>query len=207
MASAPSWRVHDLLRIDALTDMQDAPSWVACALGRAPWVVVRRARRDTGLVPVGVRGSARSERHAASIGEAAILQVLSPEMLVAAPIDPARCSVPALALLAWLKPVLEDFALTWGPTGSVGFELASGQPTVKDSSDLDLVIRCPERLPAGHAKRLRDALVDCARRAGRLADAQIEVPAGAVSLQELAAGGRVLLRTAQGPRLTSDPWS
>jgi len=38
-------------------------------------------------------------------------------------------------------------------------------------------------------------------------DAQIETPGGAVALAEYAvASGSVLVRTADGPRLVTDPW-
>jgi phosphoribosyl-dephospho-CoA transferase len=42
---------------------------------------------------------------------------------------------------------LANLPLAYGPTGSIGFELASALPMATSASDLDLIIRAPERLP------------------------------------------------------------
>ncbi|MCL2770469.1 MAG: hypothetical protein FWD42_10240, partial [Solirubrobacterales bacterium] len=61
-------QTHSLLRIDcaaALLGASPPPGWVTEALLRAPWVVVRRAPLQDGLLPVGVRGAVRAARFAA----------------------------------------------------------------------------------------------------------------------------------------------
>jgi phosphoribosyl-dephospho-CoA transferase len=92
--------------------------------------------------------------------------------------------------------------LAWGPTGSVGFELATGVAAASTDSDLDVVVRAPEPLPLGNAREIADHL----NRLPTCVDAQLDTPAGAVMLSEYARGDRVLLRTPDGPRLTWDPW-
>lgn len=58
-------RPHDLLwglRPEHLP--QEAPAWARAALGGHVPVVVRRAPAESGWVAVGIRGSAREQRHA-----------------------------------------------------------------------------------------------------------------------------------------------
>jgi phosphoribosyl-dephospho-CoA transferase len=62
--------------------------------------------------------------------------------------------IPALKVLAGLEEKLPSFPLTYGPIGSIGFELASGYPTATSISDLDLLIRVPERLSMQLAQEL-----------------------------------------------------
>ena len=61
---------HELLRLCepiALTADEPVPPWVEPALRRTPWVVVRRGRVRDRMMPVGVRGPARSQRFAAYV--------------------------------------------------------------------------------------------------------------------------------------------
>ncbi len=138
---------HDLIRLrgpTALAADEPVPSWVEPALRRTPWVVVRRGHVREGLIPVGVRGMARSQRFAAFLAVSEVAERLSPEDL-AAPrivIEPGRMdAVPALAALSRVAPILSRRGYRWGPGGSVGFELATGVPTATPSSDLDLILR------------------------------------------------------------------
>jgi phosphoribosyl-dephospho-CoA transferase len=108
--------------------------------------------------------------------------------------------LPALSTLQTARPMMEATGLPWGPTGSVGFELATGVTAASPDSDLDLVIRMPDGT-AG----LLPLLVALHRElsgVGVRVDCQVESPIGAIALAELA-GGRpdVLVRTAEGPRL------
>jgi len=95
-----------------------------------------------------------------------------------------------------------SLGLAWGPTGSVGFELATGTAVAGPASDLDVVIRAPELWSLARARELAD---DLARLPVRV-DMQLDTPSGAVALAEYARGGRVLLRTPDGPKLVNDPW-
>ncbi|SAK68225.1 Phosphoribosyl-dephospho-CoA transferase [Caballeronia arationis] len=199
-------RPHDLLRLvpDAPA-FADAPAWVADALARAPWVVVRRAPRLDAAIPVGVRGSTRSERFGTWLHPRDVASVIAPEDLR----SPAssRSTLPAFALLRAVAPLLDATGCVWGPTGSAGFELASGVATVTPASDLDLVMRAPEPLARERAAALFDTLSNAARHAATRIDVQIETRDAAFSLGEFARPNlRVMLRCADGPKLVADPW-
>jgi phosphoribosyl-dephospho-CoA transferase len=233
---------HDLLRI-APTTWDDAPAWVAAALQRAPFVVVRRgspvgdgslrsvapydlsahdlascdARADApsaqgapgheraapGLIAVGVRGLTRSERFGTRLDSGRILEVIRPETLRT--VAPAR-ALPVFAALARIAPICEATGFAWGPTGSVGFELASGIATASEASDLDLLMRVPARLEQQVAMGWLERL-EAAAGATRI-DVQIETGEGAFSLAEFAGSrGRVLMRRADGPVRFAEPWA
>jgi phosphoribosyl-dephospho-CoA transferase len=204
---------HDLLRLAPGTpDFPDAPAWVAASLKRAPFVVVRRAVSVSvsvnGLIAVGVRGAVRSERFGSWLDPRYVEQVLEPETLLAN-LKPSitRAKLPAFALLQTIAPLCGSSGYVWGPTGSAGFELASGSPTVTQTSDLDLLLRVPETLDRVTAKTLFDALSQAALDHGTRIDIQIQTREGAFSLAEYAhPGARVMLRCADGPKLVADPW-
>jgi phosphoribosyl-dephospho-CoA transferase len=108
----------------------------------------------------------------------------------------------ALQVLGVVDELFASFGLTWGPTGSVGFELATGVAVASSTSDLDVVVRAPEPWSVENARDIEDNLAPLPTRV----DVQLDTPAGAVMLAEYTRGGRVLLRTPEGPRLTCDPW-
>ncbi len=136
-----------------------------------------------------------------TVGADNVVNTVSPE-------DLARCEVtaghrvPALRTLDEVRVALDRTGLMWGPTGSVGFELATGVSTATDASDLDLLMRLPHVGPdvlaqLTHLHRLfmeQPAHIDC----------QIETVWGAAALAELIADQpEILMRTGTGPRLVS----
>ena len=176
----------------------DAPAWALAVIGAGQPVVVRRALAEPGYVAVGVRGRQREQRFGALMPLAAVQRRVAPEALrgVISPRD-----LPALRALDQLRPVLAQEV--WGVTGSAGFELATGIEALHAQSDLDLLLRTPERLDRGDAKDLL-ALLDTAPCA---VDLQLQTPYGAVALREWAGPSqRVLLKSASGAHLVSDPW-
>lgn len=189
---------HDLLRlhpaIGGLLPL-DAPAWVRDVLQTTPWVVVRREEALERLIPVGIRGTNRSQRYPWWVTPERVRQTVTPEALRS--VEPlARRHLPAMRTLAAVRAALRDMAVDWGPTGSVGFELATGVPTATPESDLDLVVRAPTdpALLAAVHHRLRgwDVRVDC----------QVETRSGAIALAELVFGcDEILVRTMTGPRL------
>jgi phosphoribosyl-dephospho-CoA transferase len=181
------------------------PAWMRVSLARAPWVVVRRARTPTGLIPVGVRGCARGERFAAFLAPDAVAARVTPEDLAAARSwrhMPHTRRASSLRVLDAVDELFASLGLAWGPTGSVGFELATGVAAAGAASDLDVVVRAPEPWSLENAREIAG---DLARLPVRV-DVQLDAPAGAVALAEYARGGRVLLRTPDGPSLIHDPW-
>ena len=176
----------------------DAPAWVLDALSAGHPVVGRRAIAERGQVAVGVRGRLREQRFAAVMPIAAVQRRVIPEALCG--VTSPR-NLPALRALDLLRPVLAHKA--WGVTGSAGFELASGIQALHEQSDLDLILRTPQRLERGDAEGLL-AIVDSAPCA---VDLQLQTPFGAVALREWAGGSRrVLLKAAGGAHLVLDPW-
>jgi phosphoribosyl-dephospho-CoA transferase len=202
----PEHAPHTLLRItgaQALLTPQVPPAWVGASLLRAPWVVVRRAEIRSGLVPVGVRGENRAERLAAWIGSDAILESVTPCDLTRRrgwQRSSRQRGIPALGALDAVQDIMSchGFADAWGPTGSVGFELASGCATATGDSDLDLALWTAQLPGTDLARSVLAALESLPVRS----DLLLETPRGAFALVEYAYGGRrVLLRTTAGPRL------
>lgn len=194
-------RPHDLVPLadpdEILTGTE--PAWVGCALAAAPWAVIRRARAPAGHLAAGVRGPARHQRHAMLIPAGAAAGIARPEDL-----RPATSAIapetPALAALRECRPILDGLGRPWGPTGSAGFELATGRPATTQASDLDLLIRL------GTLSGFTRA-ADLARQLSRLparVDCQLETAYGAVALAELATHpDKIVLRTSNGPRLVT----
>jgi phosphoribosyl-dephospho-CoA transferase len=202
-------RVHDLLRIrsvDSLIVDPPIPDWVYYSLAQASWVVVRRDTTKNGRVPVGIRGNSRSQRFSAFLPKDAIIEKVEPEDLIEQRLwitSPRRSQIEAFNFLDKLIEIYAAYSLSWGPTGSVGFELASGVPTAHAGSDLDVVIRAPQRLEQSVAQEL----IEFHKSIPVRIDVQLETPLGAVSLVEYARGtGAMLLRADLGPRLVKDPW-
>jgi phosphoribosyl-dephospho-CoA transferase len=195
---------HDLLKLKGEEDLicdSPLPDWVKESLSRAPFVVVRRAPLMKKLVPIGIRGESRSERFAAFIPYDKILETITPEQLVEKTTwkqnERFHC-IDALQSLPHVSKILSRFSVHWGPTGSVGFELASNVYTAIPTSDLDLVVRTPSLLPMELAVDLRTQISKVKVRV----DVQLETPKGAISLDEYSKGkSPVLLRTENGPQL------
>lgn len=210
--TSDEFRPHDLLWLDqasSLISQADIPAWVSTALDRIPVVVVRRGKAADGFVPVGVRGGARNERFAAMAHVRSIDHRIRPEHLLVERCEPDRlraAAIPALQAFERVAAAWSRIPFAWGPTGSVGFELATGMPTTTTTSDLDLLVRSPARLSRQEAGDLLAALPDIDVRA----DVQMETPAGCFALREYSTGTaarQVLMRTGSGSRLVSDPWN
>jgi phosphoribosyl-dephospho-CoA transferase len=139
------------------------------------------------------------------LAPAGVAACVTPENLVARRVwhhAPRARRVGSLRVLDAVDELLSFFGLAWGPTGSVGFELATGVAAAGTTSDLDVVVRAPEPWPLESARKIADHL----NRLPTRVDAQLDTPAGAVMLAEYTRGDRVLLRTLDGPRLVHDPW-
>jgi phosphoribosyl-dephospho-CoA transferase len=188
-------RPHDLIRVAPPTQV-DGPAWVRPALAAAPWVVVRRASTPAGVVPVGIRGDARSQRHATVIDTSDILETLSPPELL--PRMDQLPDLPAASALRAATAILDPTGLRWGPGGSVGFTLASGVVVMTADSDLDIVITAA-RLPS---RDVLGALAAALHELPARVDCQIDLPGGGVALDEIVRAERVLVRTNDGPVLT-----
>lgn len=192
-------RPHDLLwlRHDAALLGVTEP-WVAELWNHQQPVVVRRDVIKDGLIPVGVRGQARHQRAAGWVALHDVMYIISPEMLLV----PAKLNDhPTVQALVMLRQ--QPWPWEWGVTGGTGFALATALPVLHRDSDLDLLIRAPQPRQPSDFARWQQALSTLPCRA----DTQIETPLGGFALNEWLRSGRVLLKTARGPRLTDNPWA
>lgn len=172
----------------------------------APVVVRRASSSRPSWIPVGVRGTTRSERCAAQAAADHVVRVLTPEAIAERAgihVGLRTSALACLRALARLAPALDASPLVWGVTGGVGFALATGLAALRPDSDLDMLLRAPSAADA-------DALRDIGRLSTSLrvrVDVQVQAPAGAFALADWLRGdGRVLLKTDRGPLLVDDPW-
>lgn len=208
--SSNTLKPHDLLWLDEpghVSAGEVMPAWVSRVLARLPVVVVRRCRLRDGQIPIGVRGPSRNERFAAVAPVGCIAKHVAPEHLVMSRREPTRQRRQAIAALQAFFLVEKAWAgigRPWGPTGSVGFELATGMPTATETSDLDLIIRAPSPL----SKQEGRALLAAVARIDTVTDVRVETNSGSFALREYCDGHaiRLLVKTCDGPRLAADPW-
>lgn len=173
-----------------------APAWVSQCLEQGWPVVVRRDNRKPGLLPVGVRGMRRGQRWADWMSAEQVSRCVSPEAI--RQLDSGECIDKTLSVLASL------FAgMAWGVTGSHAFESVTGVQVTRPSSDLDVLLRLPGRLPPRQAAHWLEQLAHLPVRA----DIQVETGQGGFSLHDWAAHpAGVLLKTGAGAVITDNPW-
>jgi phosphoribosyl-dephospho-CoA transferase len=201
IGSAP----HDLLQLRNVTDHECAllPRWAQDSLHWARWVVRRRDKLHTGNIPVGIRGRQRNQRHAWWIPVESVGRVVAPWELVDG-LATYKSSLGVVRTARTVRALMAEQGLRWGPTGSLGFTLATDRVAIRPESDLDVLIDTPTELPREGARELNSQLqrLECA------VDAQLATPAGGVSLDEWAnsTAQQVVVRTESGPMLTANPW-
>ncbi|SDH66862.1 phosphoribosyl-dephospho-CoA transferase [Alteribacillus persepolensis] len=202
-------RPHDLLAFEHMNDLlfgETPPGWVKGSVAKTPYVVVRRAPITNNCVPVGMRGTERSHRLKALLPLDKIKARYSPEYITKHrlwhEVDKKRLELPVLKGLDAMDRIFSGEGLSWGVTGSAGFELVTGIHTVSISSDLDVIVRTNHMM-------LETAmyLYEEFQRLPFRVDVHMEGQAGAFALNEYVQNtGKILLRTKQGPQLVFDPW-
>ena len=199
---------HDLLEIDAkqlISSQASAPHWVEKDLPKSPFVVVRRGLTTGQDIPIGVRGTERNQRWAGFCHPKVVKSILTPPQLLGRTIPTSRAdAIPALCALNLLKDRWVDFVLPWGPGGSVGFELATGNYVAKPESDLDIVVYAKRPMTAEAAKSVCDRTMNLPA----AIDIRVETPVYGFSLREFASQSlaAILLRAPSGIALGKDPW-
>lgn len=193
-------KVHDIVKftgIEKLENYSTLPAWVFESSEAANYAVVRRMATSKEKTPIGLRGKTREQRVGAFIHSQDILQIMTPESLINQ-IDEYKGRV----YYSSLKRIREEFSelpLSWGPTGSVGFEIASSHPVTTINSDIDIAIY-PEKID-------HDLLVevsDFVESLGARVDAQVEIPRiGAFLLNDYVKNSTsgFIVRTPFGPQL------
>ena len=200
--------VHDLILLrteSAVISTQGNPACPYLNPNRRPWVVVRRGRISDGLIPVGVRGMQRHERWAGFARLSEVLETRRPDQLRLLLAEDSRRGLQAFQTLSYLESQLVGLNMSWGPGGSVGYELASGIPAVRDGSDLDLILFAPKKLNITKAQDLWRMISSAP---GKV-DALIETPFCGFSLEEFVTTSprKILLRTSDGRILGCTPWN
>ena len=199
--------VHDLILLRTESAVISTPGDPACPYlnpNQRPWVVVRRGPISDGLIPVGVRGSQRHERCAGFAGLNEVLETRRPDQLRLLLAEDSRRALQVFRTLSYLESHLIGLDMSWGPGGSVGYELASGIPSVRNSSDLDFILFAPKKLDMTEAQDLWRVISSAPVKV----DALVETPFCGFSLQEFvtASPRQILLRTNGGRILGSNPW-
>ena len=154
---------------------------------------------------MGVRGSQRYERCAGFTESSEVLENRRPDQLRLLLAGDSRRALQAFRTLSYLESRLVGLDMSWGPGGSVGYELASGIPAVRANSDLDFILFAPGKLEITDAQDLWSMISSAP---GKV-DALVETPFCGFSLQEFATTSpcKLLLRTSDGRILGSNPWS
>lgn len=202
---------HDLITFPDLNMFQcqgECPSWAIKSLAETHTVVVRRGLQVQGMVPVGVRGYERAHRLGGflKVQDAASFEITTPYKLAEEQLwqrlKEKRLQLPALHALDQISQDLR--AYQWGIGGSSGYELTTGYPTVKPSSDLDLILTNCSKMTSREAK----GLIQKINSHGVHADIQIVQGQDGFSLEEYvnARARSVLIKTATGPILSQDPF-
>jgi phosphoribosyl-dephospho-CoA transferase len=204
---AGTFHVHDLLLLkeeSSVTFPAGGPTCPDLTLNGHPWVVVRRGHLSSGSIPVGVRGLQRHERYGGFTESHEVLETRRPDQLRLALAGDSRRALRAFRTLLYIESHLEGLDMSWGPGGSVGYELASGLPAAHADSDLDLILFSPRKLEIAAAQDLWRMFNDAP---GKV-DALVETPCCGFSLEEYATTSlrKLLLRTSHGRLLGSDPW-
>ncbi|WP_408010102.1 malonate decarboxylase holo-ACP synthase [Pseudalkalibacillus sp. A8] len=194
---------HDLLKIkegNHLIEKENLPGWLSPYVSDVRYVVVRRAPIIDREIPIGIRGKTRTERFGTFIPIGDVIERITPEQLAKGQIwktYPFYERYDVFQALDLVESVLQQYQLSWGPTGSVGFELASGQPTITETSDLDIIIRTND-IPIDAAREIVSAFEEANVRI----DPLVEMQDGAISLIEYSKGQPpILIRTTDGPKL------
>lgn len=202
--------VHDLLKIrfhecgDALFREEDLPlpKWCTDVLCETPWTVVRRGDRKKGI-PVGIRGRNRTERFAAVIRDAEMIeQVVTPEQALTDYISKGGAGAGKLLRFCGME-WREKGLLSVGIGGSIGFETVTGRNVTRAGSDLDLLIRISRACDRKTCTQLWQELMKLPIRA----DAVLVTDLGWISLEEyVCAQRKFMVKTTDGYCLSEELW-
>jgi phosphoribosyl-dephospho-CoA transferase len=201
---------HDLIKISDLSQLKlnEEKEWVAASLRQTPFVVVRRSERtNPDYIPVGIRGVERNQRETALLHRKGIASIITPygiserKMWQLLKLKRQQ-QIPVLRIIDSVTEIMRNWR--WGPTGSAGFEMATGNSSLKETSDLDIVIDVRGQSDFREAGDLLQKLDQL----GVRIDIQIETKDGVFILREIIdrRANTVILRTCSGPKLVSNPW-
>ena len=194
--------VHDIVQFASINDIENPlqpPHWVKDAPASQNFGVVRRMPITDNRIPVGLRGKTREERYGAFLHQSKVLQVITPVSLRNRFDDfKEKIYFPALNKV---KEEFSKYDLLWGPTGSVGFEIATSIEVTSPNSDIDICLYLDQidrelLVKIGHFLEGLD----------RRIDVQVEIPTiGAFLLNDYLKSEKTgfIIRTKFGPHLCS----
>ena len=198
---------HDIVELKkgVSIDTLFFPEWAIQRWQETAYHVVRRGAVPAGKVAIGIRGKTRGERYGTVIPRECVQSVITPESLAHQTVwrewqrqklfPKIIDSLQALALLF--------SKISWGIGGSLGYELATGLPTLSERSDLDIMLYPHKRFSVKSADEWLSALQLLPQKI----DVQVEGPKGAFHLEEYASGSEsVLVKSASGYELAADVW-
>ncbi|MGM0123085.1 malonate decarboxylase holo-[acyl-carrier-protein] synthase [Enterococcus sp. AZ194] len=192
-------KAHDIVQFHKKNLLIEWPEWFE---ETAPlYATVRRGVAGEGQIPVGLRGHERNQRFAFELPTEAVTAVIHPWQLIEKESFRKEeiAQYPVYQAFNQAKELLKE--TKWGVGGSLGFELATDFPTVKKTSDFDLLIYVTE--PADLPKALQQN-PDYFQQV----DTQVLTKKGGFALKEYLRNPekKLLLKTIHGPRLTDELW-
>ncbi len=165
-------KVHDIVQFETINHIETSiklPDWVKDAPASQNFGVVRRMPITNKTVPIGLRGDTREKRFGAFIQESNIIELITPDSLVGR-IDQFDDRL-YFSALNTIKEEFEKDKLIWGPTGSVGFEIATSIPVTTTNSDIDICLYL-EQIDTELLEKIGGFLESLDRRI----DVQVEIP-------------------------------
>lgn len=164
---------------------------------------VRRAKSiNDGYIPLGLRGKQRNQRFAFEVPAAIIQEIFHPFEIINR--DSFRTeevkNYEVYKQYLTAQEMLSE--IKWGVGGSLGFELVTGEPTIKSTSDFDLLIY------ANAANELPKEIIEEHSEFFEMLDTQVITKRGGFALKEYLINqtGKILLKTDEGPLLTTQIW-
>jgi phosphoribosyl-dephospho-CoA transferase len=192
---------HDIVRFNQAAVAIDWPDWFEPKT-EFIYATVRRDSLKEGLLPVGLRGEQRNQRFAFELAVELVVEVIQPWSLIEK--DSFRHSkiMNFSAYQAYLQARMLLSGTKWGVGGSLGFELATNQPAVKETSDFDLLLYAkePAELPLKVIQQHLEFFQPL--------DMQVITKKGGFALKEYLQhpDKKILLKTINGPILTNELW-
>ena len=201
---------HDLLTITLEKDeLSSFPEWAQLKLTEFQTVIVTRQKPlSKNKIVVGVRGNQRNQRFAFEINKQRIQKRVTPyealEQFKFNRLPESRKGFPVFQALRSIQGK-HFLSADFGITGSAGYEIVTGDMMVKETSDLDLILKVDHRIPFDKLKKLWENLNQFSVHA----DVQLVHADRGFSLEEFVQqnGKQVLIKSGTGPFISNAPWN
>jgi phosphoribosyl-dephospho-CoA transferase len=187
-----------------LDQNENYPSWFS-KLEAPYFAVIRRDKKRGGFIPIGIRGKRKDERLAAFVLYQSFYQIISPTFITQNALwqkYPFLQEYPSFKELDSIAHFFTALKVSWGITGSLGYELITKIPCITKQSDLDIIVTLK--------KPDHELLLSMKNYIQNypFIDLQIQTPIGAFSLKEWKEDRcPILLKTDEGAFLTNKLWS